>query len=527
MYRNMLSVGGFTLLSRLTGFFRDMMQAAFLGGGGLNDAYVAAFKLPNQFRQIFAEGAFNPAYVPSYSRVLQTEGREEAGRFASQVFTLLVLSQIVLIALVYLDTPLLVRLTSPGWVTQPDKFDRAVEMTRVMFPYLGFITIVSLHQGTLNANGAFAAAAFAPVLLNLCVIGFVSVSFFFPDAADAASWGVVVSGILQLALVMAAARRRGLLERLTRPRLTADVRQFFSALGPAVIGSAGVQIAILADQIVGSLLPTGSVSAISYADRLYQLPIGVISIAAGTVLLPEMSRLLARGDHAGALHAQNRAASLTLALGAPFFVAFLLIPDLIMSAAFQRGAFHAPAAHEAASVLAAYAVGLPAVVVIRSALASFQARGDTTTPMIVSLGAIAINVGLKFALYRPLGAPGVALATAVGVWINVIVLFALGRWRGWTRPDYGFVASAAATLFASGALALAIPLLETRLAALVAPLPRFARESEMILLALSSALVYFAALALGLWATGIAPRGMLGRLARPFRRRNRAVVEGA
>ena len=159
MYLNMLSVGGLTLLSRLTGFLRDVMQAALLGGGGLNDAYVQAFKLPNQFRQIFGEGAFNTAYVPSYARVLQSEGEAEAGRFASQVFTMLAISQVALLTLAYLDTPLLLRVTSPGWVTQPEKFDAAVGMTRIMFPYLAFITLVTLHSGTLNAHGAFATAA--------------------------------------------------------------------------------------------------------------------------------------------------------------------------------------------------------------------------------------------------------------------------------------------------------------------------------------------------------------------------------
>src|SRR6516164_3179314 len=163
MYRNILSVGGWTIISRLTGFFRDMALAALMGGGALNDAYVAAIKLPNQFRQIFGEGAFNAAYLPTYTNVLATKGAEEAGHFASQVFTLLILSQVALLGLVYLDMPLLIRLTSPGFVSQPEKFEQAVAMSRIMFPYIAFIAVFALHQGTLNANNAWGSPAFAPV----------------------------------------------------------------------------------------------------------------------------------------------------------------------------------------------------------------------------------------------------------------------------------------------------------------------------------------------------------------------------
>ena len=162
MYRNIFLVGGWTVASRLTGFLRDMALAALMGGGALNDAYVAAIKLPNQFRQIFGEGSFNAAYLPTYTRVLKAGGREEADAFASHIFTLLILSQIALLALVYLDMPLLVRLTSPGFVSQPDKFAQAVAMSRIMFPYIAFIAVFALHQGTLNANNAWGAPAFAP-----------------------------------------------------------------------------------------------------------------------------------------------------------------------------------------------------------------------------------------------------------------------------------------------------------------------------------------------------------------------------
>ena len=461
MYRNIFLVGGWTIASRLTGFLRDMALAALLGGGALNDAYVAAIKLPNQFRQIFGEGSFNAAYLPTYTRILEAGGQEFAAKFASQVFTLLILSQIALLGLVYLDMPLLVRLTSPGFVDQPDKFAAAVAMSRIMFPYIAFIAVFALHQGTLNANNAWGAPAFAPVAANVCMIAFLAFAAFLPKlspgVASMASWGFLASGVTQLVIVMADARRRGLLERLTWPRWTPDIRKFLWMLGPAIGISASYQIGALADQIVGSLLPTGGLSAISYADRLYQLPGGVIVIATGSVLLREMSALVALGDEKGALAAQNRAASLTLALGAPFVVAFLLIPDLIVAVAFEHGAFKGNATHEAAGVLAAYALGMPALFVDRIAAASFLSRGDTT-PLKVTLVGVVVNVALKIALFRPLGAPGLALATAAGLWIKVAGVFALARRRGWAAPDDRLVATAAATLFAAGALALALTL---------------------------------------------------------------------
>lgn len=503
MYRSLFSVAAFTLLSRATGFARDLALAAVLGAGAVNDAFVVAFRLPNQFRAIFGEGAFNTAYVPSYSRVLAAEGAAEAKHFSSQIFTLLLVSQLVLLGLAFAFTPQLVGLMAPGFKAEPEKFALAVRLTRITFPYLLFITLVTLHSGTLNAHGRFAAAAFAPVLLNVAIIGFLEIAWAFPNAGEAASWGVVVSGAAQLMLVAGAARRRGLLERLARPRLSADVRQFFRALGPAIIGSAGVQIAIFADTIIASLLPTGIVSAIYYAERLYQLPIGVIGVAAGTVLLPEMSRRLSRGDPGGAFFAQNRTMALSIALAAPFCVAFVQIPELITRGAFMRGAFGAEAAAASAAVLAAYGLGLMPIVLIRSTVAGFQARGDTATPMFVSLGAIAVNVALKVALYRTWGAVGLALATAAGAWVNLAGLVALAARRGWLRPDSALAKVAAAAFAASGLMALAIGLGEAPILTWVQTLPRWRNEAQLIATGALGGAVYAAILIAGLLATGV------------------------
>ena len=220
-----------------------------------------------------------------------------------------------------------------------------------------------------------------------------------------------------------------------RPRRDAGVRRFLKAFGPAVIGSAGVQIAIFADTIIASLLPRGGYAALYYAERLYQLPLGLIAIAVGTVALSAMSRAVARGDEAAANRAQNRAIAISLAASAPFVAAFVAVPELMVAGLFQRGAFDAPASAAAGAVLFAYALGLPAIVMIRTQVSAFQARGDTTTPMLVSLAAIACNLALKLLLWRDWGAPGLALATAAGAWVNLIALFVLARRRGLTELD--------------------------------------------------------------------------------------------
>ena len=435
MLKHLASVGGYTLLSRFTGFASTIVMADVMGAGRLFDAFSVAFRIPNHFRAIFAEGAFNAAYIPTYARLKAQEGPQAAKHFSSQIFTLLLVSQLLLLALAWLFMPQVIGLLAPGYDGDPEKFQLAQTMTRITFPYLACIVLVTLHSATLNANRHFAAAAFASVLLNLSMMACLGLAFLFPNAGIAASVGVLISGFLQLGLVMVAARRAGVLESLASPRWGSDLKRFFTSLGPNIIASAGVQIAIFADTIIASTLADGGQSSLVFAERLYQLPIGVIGVAAGTVLLPEMSRRLATGDATGAARAQNRTLAITLALSAPFCVLFLSLPDLVMRVAFVRGAFTPAHAAAAANVLWAYGFGLLAVVSIRSAIASFQARGNVRTPMFISLFAVAINVALKLVLIKPFGASGLAFATAAGAWINLALLLGLSMRAGFFRPD--------------------------------------------------------------------------------------------
>lgn len=502
MLRNILSVGGYTLISRLTGFARDIMLAAVLGAGATMDAFSVALRLPNHFRAIFGEGAFNQAYVPAYAHVAEKQGQEAANLFADRLFTVLFLIQVVLLALALPLMPWLVGLLAPGFKEDPAVFTLAVALTRITFPYLLFVTMVTFLGATLNAVDRFAAFAAAPILLNIGVMAALAVPFLFPSAAYAAAWGVAISGLAQWVLLYVAAKRAGVSSTLVRPHMDAGVRRFLKAFGPAVIGSAGVQIAIFADTIIASLLPRGAYSALYYAERLYQLPLGLIAIAVGTVALSAMSRQVARGDEAGANRSQNRAIAISLVASAPFVAAFIAIPDLIVAGLFQRGAFDAAASQAAGTVLFAYSLGLPAIVMIRTQVSAFQARGDTKTPMLVALAAIACNLTLKLFLWRDWGAPGLALATAAGAWVNLVVLFVLARRRGWTEPDPRLPGFAAIVGFAALAAGILAWWFATTALAWTAALPQHLLMA-VLLLSTAAGLLYVMIAGIGLKATGL------------------------
>lgn len=461
MLKKILSVSGWTLISRITGFARDLVLAAMLGAGMLMDVLSVANRLPNHFRAIFAEGAFNAAFIPAYARVLMGQNVDAARRFAGMIGIIFVLMLLLLTIVAVIFMPVLVSWLAPGFVQRPETFALAVSLTRITFPYLMFVSLVTLISAVLNSHERFVAAAAAPVLLNLSIIAALLIVGFLPThgssdhnmLAYGAAWGVTIAGILELILVIAAAARARILPKSVFPELNTDVRGFFKTLAPATLGSMGTQVAMFMDTILVTFLAVGGASALYYADRLYQLPLGVIGIAVGTVVLPHMSRLLANGDEQGARRAQNRAMSFALVLAMPCVVICVLTPQLLFEALFMRGAFDLKAAQSAASVLSAYAVGLPAVVIIRSIVASFYARQDTTRPVIASLIAIGVNVALKLALMPSYGAAGLAFSTAIGAWVNVIILYMWGLKRGWIRPDKNLLKDLSFALVSAVAMA--------------------------------------------------------------------------
>src|SRR4030081_1891986 len=489
MLGRIFTVGGYTLLSRLTGFARDIMLAAILGAGPVADAFFVALRLPNHFRAIFAEGAFNAAFVPAYAH-LYGKSEASAKMFANRIFTLLFSPQFVLLAIAWLFMPQVIAILAPGFSDDPARGQRAIALTGISFLYLLLVTLVTLYGGMLNVMHRFASAAAAPVFLNLSMMATLALAAFFPGAGYAAAWGVLIAGFLEFFLLAGDAAHSGILPRFAALKFDDDVRSFFRALGPATVGSMGTQVAFFADTIIATFLPAGALSALYYADRLNQLPIGVIGIAIGTVLLPEMSRRLTSNDQAGAMASQRRAFDFTLLFSVPFVAAFLTVPDVIMRAMFARGAFSKADAATAGATLAAYAVGLIPFVMIRSAVATFYARKDTATPVKAALTGVAVNVALKVALMGTLAQIGLALATAVGAWVNLLLVLVFAVRRGYLDLDREWIKSLAKFAIAGIVLAAALWLTARFASVYFAQMSAFRDETALLLLIASGAFVY-------------------------------------
>jgi putative peptidoglycan lipid II flippase len=490
MLGRIFTVGGYTLLSRLTGFARDIMLAAILGAGPVADAFFVAFRLPNHFRAIFAEGAFNAAFVPAYAHVHGEQGEASAKLFANRIFTPLFLSQVILLAAAWLFMPQAISILAPGFGDDAGQRELAIELTRITFPYLLLITLVTLYGGMLNVMQRFASAAAASIFLNIAMMATLALAVFFPTAGHAAAWGVLISGFLQYFLLAGDLASHGGLPRFAPLKLDEDIRAFFRALGPATLGSMGTQVAMFADTIIATFLPAGALSALYYADRLNQLPIGVIGIAVGTVLLPEMSRRLTAGDHVGAMEAQRRAFDFTLLFSVPFVAAFLAVPDVITRAMFARGAFTRGDAAAAGATLAAYAVGLIPFVLIRSAVSTFYARKDTATPVKASLTGLAVNMLLKLLLMGSLAQVGLAFATAVGAWINLLLVLGFAVRAGYLELNRALTQSILKFALVGAVLAAVLWLAAKFAAAHFGAMAGLRDEAALLLLIAVGAVVY-------------------------------------
>ena len=493
MFKRLLSVGGFTLLSRITGFIRDILMAWVLGKGVLSDAFIVAFLFPSYFRSIFGEGTINPAFLPRYAALHARGEHQAAALFADRVFSWQMLAQLVILILALIFMPLVVHVIAPGFADNPGQLSLTVGLARITFPYL-ILTVVAIQlSAMLNAINKFWAAAAWSNFQNIGMIACLLASHWFPNAAYAAAWGVLLGGFMQLFFMLWASRHDGLSLRIAWPKWTPEIREFFKAFGAVTVGAAGVFVAPFIDTIIASLLPVGSRTALYYADRIQQLPLGVLGIALGTVLLPAMSAKLAVGDRAGSDHAQNRTASLSLLLTLPFAAVFVVIPDTIMRAIFAHGAFDKSAAALSAIALAAYGVGLPAFALSRIVQATFYARHDTATPARVTIAALACNIALKivFVWGFHLGIAGVALGTAFGAWINVGVLTWIGRRRGLLAMDAAFHRALLPVLIATAAAAAGAYLGAIALHAMSVP---FRDEMNLVLAIVLGGLAYGAAI---------------------------------
>jgi putative peptidoglycan lipid II flippase len=414
-----LTVGGWTLASRILGFVRDVLIANFLGPGAVMDAFVAAFRLPNMFRRFFAEGAFNAAFVPMFSKRL--EGDEDAVSFAALAMSGLAFVLLILIGLAMVFMPALVWATAEGFVGDR-RFELTVEFGRVVFPYIFFISLAALFSGVLNASGRFAAAAAAPVLLNIMLVTAMSASAMMgKPVAPALVWTIPFAGVAQLALVWVAADKAGMRIRPTRPRWTPEMSQLVRIAIPAALAGGVMQVNLLVGQQVASNFDK-AVSWLYSADRLYQLPLGVVGIAVGIVLLPDLSRRLKAADDTGAREAYSRAAEISLALTVPSAVALVVIPMPIVSVLFERGAFGSDDTAATALAVAIYGLGLPAFVLQKVLQPLFFAREDTKSPFRFALVAMVVNAVLAIGLAFAIGWIAAAIATTVAGWTMVWLL---------------------------------------------------------------------------------------------------------
>lgn len=443
LIRGFVTVGIWTMLSRVLGFVRDIMIAAYLGAGPIAEAFLVAFSLPNMFRRFFAEGAFNMAFIPMFSKKL--EAGEGAEGFAQDAFMGMVVLLSVFTAIGVIFMPGLVWLMASGFAGD-DRFDLAVEYGRLAFPYILFISIAALMSGVLNASGRFMAAAAAPALLNIIFIlavligaalgrpGSDALGIGIDEAmglkvGDSLALAVPLGGIGQLGLVWWAASRAGYSFRPRWPRMTPDLKRLAIIAAPAALAGGVVQINLLIGRQVASFFD-GAVAWLSYADRLYQLPLGVVGIAVGVVLLPDLSRRLGAGDTVGGRDAFNRAAELSLALTIPAAVALVAIPVPLVSVLFQRGAFASDDTMATALAVAVYGLGLPAFVLQKTLQPLFFAREDTRRPFYFAMAAMVINAGAAVGLAPVIGYIAAAIGTTLAGWGMVVLLWIGSRNMG-------------------------------------------------------------------------------------------------
>ena len=431
------TVGSATLASRILGFVRETLMAATLGAGPMADAFYAAFRFPNLFRRLFAEGAFNAAFVPLFAKEIEAGGQEGARRFSEEVFGVLFAVLLVLTIVMELAMPILVEtIIAPGF-DDPEKFHLTVRLAALMFPYLMCMSLTAMMSGILNSLHRYFAAAIAPVFLNVILIAVLGhallVGLGGRATAHAMAGGVLVAGLLQLLIVTVAVRRAGIAVGFRRPRMTRSVRRLLALAIPAAATGGITQINLVIGQMIASAKP-GAISVLQYADRVYQLPLGVVGIAVGVVLLPELSRSLKAGHMRDAANLQNRSLEFALFLTLPAAGALWVMAPEIVRVLYERGAFSPVTTHSVARALAIFGLGLPAFVMIKAFTPGYFAREDTRTPMVFAAISVAVNVTLALTLFPRIAEAGIATAEASAGWINATFLLTTlvrrGHWTG-------------------------------------------------------------------------------------------------
>lgn len=454
------TVGAGTFGSRLFGFIREMLMAAAVGTGPVADAFNAAFRFPNTFRRLFAEGAFNSAFVPLFAKEIENGGMDGARKFSEEVFGVLFTVLLFLTIAMELSMPFLVRtIIAPGFADDAVKFDNTVGMAMIMFPYLACMSLAAMMGGMLNSLHKYFAAAIAPVFLNIILIGVLAYTwhqgFDVLEVGYALSWGVMAAGLVQLGIVWLAVRKAGMKIGFRRPRLTPSVKRLLVLALPAAITGGITQINLLINTAIASS-GEGTIASLAYADRIYQLPLGVVGIAVATVLLPELSRALRGGRTQEAGNLQNRSVEFVLFLTLPAAAALLVVSEPIVRLLYERGEFSPSSTVIVGQILAIYGLGLPAFVLIKAFIPGFFAREDTRTPMIFAGISVVVNVSLALTLFKTYGGPGIAIAEISAGWINAALLFVTLLWRGHWPLDLTLITRIPRLLIAAGLMAVAV-----------------------------------------------------------------------
>jgi putative peptidoglycan lipid II flippase len=445
------TIGGLTMVSRVAGFAREMLMARVMGASAAADAFFVAFRLPNTFRRLFGEGAFSAGFVPLFSQRLHGEdGDAEARRFSEEVLAVFLPTLILFTLLFEIIMPLFVAAIS-GY--EGEKLALATFLTRITFPYLILISLVSLFSGILNSLARFTAAAFAPALLNLAMlVALLFVRVGGEVTATALAIAVTAGGVLQLGLLLVACRRAGISLRLRRPRVTPGVRQFVRVVVPATLGAGVYQISAFIDTFFLARIGTGALSYFNYADRLNQLPLGVIGAALGTAILPQVSRHVGAGEPEAAARVQGEAMDLAMLLCLPAALALCVAAGPLIGALFQGGEFTPDDARITALVLSIIVLGLPAYVLVKVLTPGFYSRQDTATPVKTAAFVLIANVALNFLLIPPFGIAGLAAAIAIASWLNCIILYVILHRRGHFRVEAWLASRIARQLVAGAAM---------------------------------------------------------------------------
>lgn len=457
LVKKFMTVGGATLGSRFFGFARETLMAAALGTGPMADAFYAAFRFPNLFRRLFAEGAFNAAFVPLFAKEIEGGGREAAKRFSEEVFGVLFTVLLLVTIVMELAMPLIVRtIIAPGFDAGSEKYAVTVKLAIVMFPYLMCMSLTAMLSGMLNSLHHYFAAAVAPIFLNVMMIGALGYGLW--TGADPLatawylSWGVLGAGLLQMAVLYAGVRHAGMSIGFRRPRMTPNVKRLLVLALPAAITGGITQI----NQIIGQMIAStkeGAIAALQYADRLYQLPLGVVGIAVGVVLLPELSRALRGGHLKEASNIQNRSLEFSLFLTLPAAAALWVLSDEIIRVVYERGAFNPGMTDTVAGILAIYGLGLPGFVMIKALNPGFFAREDTKTPMRFTFVSVAVNCALAVSLFPLFAERGIATAEVVSGWLTTTMLFVTLVRRGHFDMDRAFAFRLVRLVIAAGIMA--------------------------------------------------------------------------